>query len=136
MYQQQFTNSKIFNTKNQMASMIQYIGTGSQWRLCYSGVVHGWASTTFHSNCDNQGLDWSELIQCIYLAVRVVRVPIGRFDLHNRLSTYISTYLGLASMTMVRTTNNFVYGFYTITQWNGNYGTNMNDMNYKNFMWR
>ena len=56
VYQQQFTNSQIFTTKDQKASMIQYVGTNSQWRLCYSGVVHGWASTTFHSNCDNQGL--------------------------------------------------------------------------------
>ena len=39
-------------------------------------------------------------------------------------------------MSMVRTTNNYVYGFYTITQWNGNYGSTMSDMNYKNFMWR
>ena len=39
-------------------------------------------------------------------------------------------------MSMVRTTTNYVYGFYTLTQWNGNYGGTILANDYKNFMWR
>ena len=39
-------------------------------------------------------------------------------------------------MSMIKTTLGYVYGYYTLTQWNGNYNGLIVANDYKNFIWR
>ena len=45
-------------------------------------------------------------------------------------------FAGLATMSMIKTTLGYVYGYYTLTQWNGNYNGLIVANDYKNFIWR
>ena len=41
-------------TDDQNAQLSQLL-PNRYFELCYSGVLHGWSSSTFHSRCDNKG---------------------------------------------------------------------------------